>query len=137
VLLEDDDIRRSLANIRRHLRSGGVFAFETRNPALPWEVLFNETETLDAETGPVPVEWRVLWRRGELVRFDTHYKLAEGDRVSESTLRFLPLDRLVGFLVEAGFDIRSIYGDWDKSAFDTRTSREIIVLASSPAEFSA
>lgn len=129
VLLDDDDIRRSLANIRHHLMPGGIFAFETRNPALPWETLFNEAEILQAETGPVPIEWRVLWRRGELIRFDTLYQLPDGQRISESTLRFLPLDRLTHFLEEAGFEIQSLYGDWDRSSFDAETSREIIMLA--------
>jgi len=129
VLLGDDDIRQSLANIRRHLVPGGVFAFETRNPALPWETLFEEADTLATEAGPVPIEWRVLWRRGEFVRFDTHYQLPDGERISESTLRFLPLDRLREFLMEAGFEIQSLYGDWDKSTFDPETSQEIILLA--------
>ena len=133
VLLKDDQIRRSLANIRRHIALGGTFAFETRNPALPWETIFENARTLEAEAGPIPVEWRVLWRRGELVRFDTHYHLADGVRVSESTLRFLPLDRLREFLVEAGFEIVSVNGDWDNSAFVPETSREIIVVARNPA----
>lgn len=128
VLLDDDDIRQSLANIRRHLAPGGVFAFETRNPALPWETLFKEADTLETDGGPVPVEWRVLWRRDELVRFDTHYLLPDGERLSESTLRFLPLDRLTEFLTEAGFEIQSLYGDWNKSAFDAKTSHEIILV---------
>lgn len=132
VLLEDDDIRQSLANIRRHLVPGGTFAFETRNPALPWETIFQGARTLESNGGPVPVEWRVLWRRGEIVRFDTHYHLADGDRISESTLRFLPLDRLTGFLEEAGFAIDEVFGDWDRTPFDPATSREIIVVASNP-----
>lgn len=132
VLLDDDQIRRSLANIRHHLAPAGTFAFETRNPALPWETIFENAQILQTETGPVPVEWRVLWRRGELVRFDTHYKLADGLRVSESTLRFLPPDRLKEFLVEAGLELGAVYGDWDRSAFVPATSREIIVVAKNP-----
>ena len=132
VLLDDDDIREALANIRLHLAPGGIFAFETRNPALPWETMFNETEVLQAESGAVPVEWRVLWRRGEIIRFDTLYQLAGGERISESTLRFLPPDRLSEFLIEAGFVIKSVYGDWDKSRFDADSSQEIIVLAANP-----
>lgn len=133
VLLEDDDIRQSLANIRYHLAPGGTFAFETRNPALPWETIFQGGRTLASDDGPVPVEWRVLWRHGEIVRFDTHYHLADGDRVSESTLRFLPLDRLEGFLEEAGLVVQAVFGDWDKTPFEPAASREIIILATNPA----
>lgn len=129
VLLDDEDIRQALTNIRRHLAPGGIFAFESRNPALPWETIFEGARTLETEGGPVPVEWRVLWRRGEFVRFDTHYHLADGDRISESTLRFLPLDRLIDFLEEAGFAIQTVFGDWDSTPFDPTTSREIIIVA--------
>ena len=133
VLLDDEDIRQSLANIRRHMAPGGTFAFESRNPALPWESIFEGARTLPTDNGPIPVEWRVLWRRGEIVRFDTHYHLPDGDRISESTLRFLPLDRLAAFLVDAGFTIQSVFGDWDQTPFDPATSREIIIVASGPA----
>ena len=133
VLLSDDDIRKALANIRRHLQPGGSFVFETRNPALAWERIFEKRATLAAGEGDVPVEWRVLWRRGELIRFDTHYRLAAGERVSESTLRFVPSDRLGHFLHEAGYSIRAVHGDWDTSPFDAATSREIIVHAVNPA----
>lgn len=133
VLLEDEDVRQSLVNIRRHLEAGGIFAFESRNPALAWERIFEHDAMLETKGGPVPVEWRVLWRRGDRIRFDTHYHLADGDRVSESTLRFLPLDRLTAFLHGAGFEIREVFGNWERSAFDPATSREIIVLAANPA----
>jgi 2-polyprenyl-3-methyl-5-hydroxy-6-metoxy-1,4-benzoquinol methylase len=132
VLLDDDDIRQSLANVRRHLAPGGIFAFETRNPALPWETIFQDARTLQTEAGPVPVEWNVLWRRGEIVRFDTHDHLSDGESISESTLRFLPLDRLAAFLQEAGFVVQSVFGDWDKAPFDPAVSREIVIVASNP-----
>jgi SAM-dependent methyltransferase len=132
VLLEDEDIRQSLANIRAHLKPSGVFAFDTRNPALPWEIMFNETEILQAETGPVQVEWRVLWRRGDLIRFDTLYQLPDGERISESLLRFLSAEQVSERLVQAGFAVEAIYGDWDKSPFLNGTSREIIFLARNP-----
>lgn len=132
VLLSDDDIRLALANIRAHLAPGAVFAFETRNPALRWEELFNNDSILATETGPVSVEWRVLWRRGEFVRFDTCYHLPDGVRISESTLRFVSLDALRAFCEEAGFEIRSIHGDWDRTPFAAESSREIIVIAVNP-----
>ena len=67
------------------------------------------------------------------MRFDTHYHLADGDRISESTLRFLPLDRLTAFLAEAGLTVQAVFGDWDSTPFDPATSREIIIVASNPA----
>ena len=133
VLLTDEDIAQSLTNIRLHLAPGGVFAFESRNPALAWERIFDGAAGLETSDGLVPVEWKVLWRRGDLVRFDTHYHLPDGIRTSESTLRFLSLEQLAAFLQDAGFEIRSVHGDWDRSAFDPANSREIIILAVNPA----
>ena len=128
VLLTDEDIHAALVNIWRHLKPGGIFAFETRNPALPWERLFNERETLQTPDGPIEVEWRVDGRRGELIRFHTHYRFPDGERVSDSTLRFLPLDELTAMVTGAGLTVEAIYGDWDSTPFIPEQSREIILL---------
>jgi SAM-dependent methyltransferase len=129
VLLTDEDVHAALVNIWRHLKPGGIFAFETRNPALAWERIFENSDTLQTPQGPVDVEWRVEARRGELIRFHTHYRLPGGERVSESTLRFLPLDRLSEMVTGAGLTIESVYGDWDSSPFIPEQSCEIIVVA--------
>jgi SAM-dependent methyltransferase len=129
VLLTDEDIAAALDNIHRHLKPGGVFAFETRNLALPWERLFEDSEILEAPDGAVPIDWRVHWREGEFIRFNTHYQFTDGERISESTLRFLPLDRLSDMLVDRGFEIEHVYGDWNRTAFEPERSAEIIIIA--------
>lgn len=128
VLLTDEDIHAALVNIWRHLKPGGVFAFETRNPALPWERIFEGREVLQTPNGPVDMEWRVDGRRGELIRFRTHYHLPEGERVSDSTLRFMPLDDLSDMVTGAGLTIEAVYGDWDSTPFVLERSREIILV---------
>lgn len=128
VLLTDEDIHAALVNIWRHLKPGGIFAFETRNPALPWESIFENRSSLRTPDGPIDVEWRVNGRRGELIRFHTHYHLPQGERVSDSTLRFLPLDRLSGMIAGAGLTVESVYGDWDSTPFVPDQSREIILV---------
>lgn len=128
VLLTDEDIHAAFVNIWRHLKPGGAFAFETRNPALPWERIFEARDILPTPNGPVEVEWRVDGRRGELIRFHTHYHLPGGERVSDSTLRFVPLDRLSGMVTGAGLTIEAIYGDWDSTPFVPDRSREIIFV---------
>ena len=128
VLLTDEDIHAALVNIWRHLKPGGVFAFETRNPALPWERIFEERDILQTPNGPVQVEWRVDARRGELIRFHTHYHLPDGERVSDSTLRFLPLGELTEAVTGAGLTVEAVYGDWDSTPFVPESSREIILV---------
>jgi 2-polyprenyl-3-methyl-5-hydroxy-6-metoxy-1,4-benzoquinol methylase len=128
VLLTDEDIHAALVNIWRHLKPGGIFAFETRNPALPWERIFDTRDTLPTPQGPIAVEWRVDARRGELIRFHTHYHLPDGERVSDSTLRFLPLDRLSEMVTGAGLTIEAVHGDWEAAPFIPQQSREIILV---------
>lgn len=132
VLLEDVDILAALANIGHHLKKGATFAFETRNPALPWESMFEHEVTLQTEDGSVVVDWRVEWRRGDLIRFHSHYQLADGERISDSTLRFADREQIEAMLVQSGFEICAIYGDWDRSPFHPAHSREIIFLATWP-----
>jgi SAM-dependent methyltransferase len=128
VLLTDEDVHAALVNIWRHLKPGGVFAFETRNPALPWESIFEARDTLPTPKGQIEVEWRVGARRGELIRFHTHYHLPDGERVSESTLRFLPLGELSEMVAGSGLTIEAVYGDWDATPFISGQSREIILV---------
>jgi SAM-dependent methyltransferase len=60
VLLSDDDVRRVLANVQRHLEPEGRFAFETRNPAAKaWERWIRSTR----EDGSKPPAGRA-WRSG-------------------------------------------------------------------------
>lgn len=129
VLLTDEDVHATLVNVWRHLKPGGIFAFETRNPALPWENLFEKRDTLQTPEGPVDVEWRVDARRGELIRFHTHYDLPRGERVSDTTLRFMPLEPLSAMVAGSGLTIESVYGDWDSAPFVAERSREIIFVA--------
>ncbi|GAA3371000.1 hypothetical protein GCM10020367_19910 [Streptomyces sannanensis] len=49
-------------------------------------------------------------------------------RVDRTSLRFLDVATLGGFLAEAGFEIVAQYGDWDRGPV-SGTSREIITIA--------
>lgn len=49
-------------------------------------------------------------------------------QLSRSTLRFLDVDAVASFLVDAGLAIERQYGDWDESPL-TDISPEIITIA--------
>jgi streptomycin 6-kinase len=134
VLVEDDEIRASLAAIRSTLTEDGRFVFETRNPlGREWErwTPDNAVEAIDgsgavvrmAHTVDTPVE-------ADIVRFTTTFTSSSWDerRESGSTLRFLDADSLTSFLSDAGMAIEEQFGDWTRHPL-TGTSPEIITMA--------
>jgi SAM-dependent methyltransferase len=133
VLLTDDDLRTFLAAARRALTDGGRLAFETRNPlARAWDSWTPDdvTEIHDRDGNLIRVWHDVQSVEGQYVTFTESYASDAWPqpRVSRSTLRFLPAERLDAFLTDAGFVVDERYGDWDRSLF-TPASPEIITIA--------
>jgi SAM-dependent methyltransferase len=133
VFIGDDELRASLAAIRRALADGGRFAFETRNPlARAWEGWNprNATEVVDPRGRPVRVSHEVESVVGDVVTLTETTSDPDGRplRVDRGSLRFLDVDALAGFLSGAGFEIEAQYGGWYREPLDP-TSREIVTLA--------
>jgi len=133
VLVTDDEIRTSLAAIRRALTDDGRFAFETRNPLVrEWERWTPDkvARVTDSDGALVCMSREVEMVDGETVSFRHTFTGSNWDapQTSRSTLRFLDADRLSAFLTEAGLAIDRQFGDWDGSLF-TSSSREIITFA--------
>ncbi len=134
VLVEDGQIRASLASIYSALAPGGLFAFETRNPAArAWERWTPEhgVEFVDDAGTRVRREVRVETPvDGDIVRFTATYSSAAWARpeTSHSTLRFLGVQELCEFLGEAGFVVEEQFGDWDRTPLMDE-SPEIITIA--------
>lgn len=133
VLVEDDQLRESLAAIRSALTEDGRFVFETRNPsARGWEAWTPDNAVEIVHGGSVvrmahQVETPVV---GDRVSFSVTYTSPSWDQplVSWSTLRFLDADSLSEFLSEAGLIVENQYGDWDRQPL-TDASPEIITFA--------
>ena len=133
VLVEDDQLRVSLAAIRSALTEDGRFVFETRNPsARGWEawtpdnaveILHGGSVVRMAHQVETPVE-------GDVVSFTVTYTSPSWDRplVSRSTLRFFDVVSLSAFLSGAGLTIEEQFGDWDRQPL-TDASPEIITVA--------
>jgi SAM-dependent methyltransferase len=134
VLLEDDELRASLAAIRSVLTEDGRFAFETRNPiARAWErwTPDNAVDATDASGATVRMEHEVQTPvEGDIVRFTTTFTSPSWERpqVSRSTLRFLDAQSLFSFLSGARMAIEEQFGDWNRCPM-TDTSPEIITMA--------
>lgn len=127
VLLSDDELRTAFAAIRRALTPGGRFGFDTRNPAArAWERWtprnVSETATVRSWNDAGPFE-------NGYITFTTTFESSAWDapRFSESTLRFLDVPTLAGFLDEAGLVVDEQYGYWDRGPV-TESSPEIITL---------
>lgn len=132
VFLTDEELRASLAAIRAALTEHGRFAFETRNPlARAWQRWTPEhsVEVTDPHGAVVRMSHAVESpAEDEFVSFTTTFTGPDWTETSRSTLRFLDVDSLSAFLVEAGFRIDEQFGDWDGSPL-TGTSPEIITIA--------
>jgi SAM-dependent methyltransferase len=134
VLVDDHEIRTSLAAVRSALTDGGRFAFETRNPsAREWESWTpdNAVEVLDAGGATVSMEHEVETPvDSDIVSFTTTFTSPAWERpqVSWTSLRFLDADALSRCLSEAGFAIDDMFGDWYRQPL-TETSPEIITVA--------
>ena len=133
VLVGDDELRASLTAIRRALRDGGRFAFETRNPlARAWESwnLRNAMDVVDPSGRRVRVSYEVEAVVGEVVTFTETTSDPDGAslRVDRASLRFVNVDTLARVLTDAGFGIEAQYGGWFQEPFDS-ASPEIITVA--------
>jgi SAM-dependent methyltransferase len=132
VLVVEEDVRASLAAIRRALVDGGRFAFETRNPlARAWERWPEQRmDVIDASGRPVRVSYEVESVVGDVVTFTETTSGPDGGalRVDRASLRFLDVDTLGGFLADAGFQVEAQYGGWRQESLDS-ASPEIVTVA--------
>jgi len=134
ALIEDAELRTTLAAVRAALKAGGRFAFETRNPAArAWEQ-WTPQRVLQADDGQgntVRVSWQIETPfDGRTVAFAEIYSSTGWDtpQVSRSVLRFLDADEVARFLTEAGFVIEEQFGHFDRRPL-LRESPEIVTIA--------
>jgi len=134
VLIDDAELRATLAAVRAALRSAGRFAFESRNPAArAWEewTPARALQVTDAEGRSVTVSLEVEAPfDGRSVGFAQTFRSAGWDAplVSRSVLRFIDAAGIARLLGEAGFTIEAQYGDFDRRPL-TAESREIVTIA--------
>lgn len=134
VLIEDDDIRRSLARMRAALTESGSLVFETRNPlvrAWEWWTPDNEIEVVGPNGSVLRMSHQVEYPvNGDVVSFTTTFTSSAWDhpRHSRSTLRFLDTEALASLLSGAGLTITEQFGGWDRRPL-SNAGPEIITMA--------
>lgn len=129
----DDELRASLAAIRRALVDNGRFVFETRNPAVrEWERwnAGNPIDVVDPAGRAVRITHQVRSVEGDVVSLTETTADPDGTvlRVDRGSLRFLDNAALTRFLTEAGFTVDAQHGGWFGEPVD-ETAAEIITFA--------
>jgi ubiquinone/menaquinone biosynthesis C-methylase UbiE len=119
-LITDEAVDETLTAAHQRLRPSGRLMFESRNPATrPWS----------RWRGQAAMPHELVSVRGELVTYDTRYRLGAEELVARGTLRFMSQAKIAERLRAAGFTEVEWYGWWDGAAFDEETSPEIIAIA--------
>ena len=123
----------TLRAIHAALRSGGHLAFESRNPdERAWERWNREAtyERFDSPHGPMECWLELVSVGNGLVRFEGHNVFsATGEVVvASSELRFRSLAELTDSVINSGFTVEHVYGDWDRGPF-VSTSPVMVVIA--------
>ncbi|HLJ66823.1 MAG TPA: class I SAM-dependent methyltransferase [Chloroflexota bacterium] len=133
VFLEDAEWLSTLRAFHTALRPGGHLAFESRNPDdRPWERWTREAthERFDSPNGPMETWLEVVGVSNGRVHLEGHNVfLSTGEGlVARDELRFRSFEELAGSLLEAGFTIENVYGDWQKGPL-LDSSRAMIFIA--------
>jgi SAM-dependent methyltransferase len=142
--LDDEDWHSALIAIREALLPGGHIAFESRNPLVqPWadekiesHVDWPSQTSRRRVDDPVAgrIEWwtRLLGVGDDRVRQEIHYLFVHSgeELVSTNELRFRTRAQLSRSLSEAGFSVKSVFGDWDGRSADAASRESIFVAAS-------
>jgi 2-polyprenyl-3-methyl-5-hydroxy-6-metoxy-1,4-benzoquinol methylase len=129
VLLNDDDILATFASMRKHLDSGGLIVFESRNPAINWAAQWNYEMVLETPECVVHESRRFIAMENDRMTFELLYQFPDETLISESELRFLSRNDIEERLTACGLYADKIFGDWDGTSFNEKRSPEMIFLA--------
>jgi SAM-dependent methyltransferase len=133
VFLDDAEWAVSLRNVHAALRLNGHLAFESRNPDdRAWERWNRQASyhQIDSSFGSVESWLELVSVGNNRVSFEHHYVFTDSGEivVASSELRFRSLTELSHSLIEVGFTVEQVYGDWGSRPFDG-TNRVMVFIA--------
>jgi SAM-dependent methyltransferase len=147
--LRDEDRRRALDAVRRHLAPGGRFVCPLHNPKVRLESIDGKPRTI-GRFPRLDASGDILFR--SRTSYDPESNLVEGDQIFEIldrsgevveertvTVRFvLPeQDAFEGLAKETGFEVETIFGDYRRSAFHPDSSPYMIFILRLPQDSDA
>ncbi len=132
-VVEDDEWRRTLADLKRALVPGGRLVFDTRDPdARAWEHWnpIDSRREIALPDGRIVIAWNeVTAVQDGAVSFIYHYVFPNGlDVPSAATLRFRSEQEVRSSLQDAGFTVEQIYGGWNREPIGAGDG-EFLVIA--------
>ncbi len=118
--IPDPAWERTLSDIRTALRDDGVLTFESRNPlARAWTTWSNVEPTSRPTPHGLLREWLDVdeIQPGRVVLTAYNEFVQTGDLVIEHlTLEFREREQIEQQLVDAGFHVANVWGDWSRTA---------------------
>jgi len=134
VFLTEEDQARALLTIAAHLKPGGRFIFDTRNPSQQawekWNYKSAPRTIHHAEFGVIEA-WSISERDNEtgVVTYEKSYRIKETGKTYSASARiqFPSKEGLAGLMSGAGLSVDQWLGDWRGSAFHADAD-EIIPL---------
>jgi len=142
-LMTVDDQLTCLGTVTRHLAPGGKLILDLFNPAFPHLADERFFEELNREPPFTMPDGRKVLRRHHIVARDLFqqtqdveliYRVTYPDGreerlVDRFTMRYLFRFEAEHLLARAGFEVESVYADFDKSPFGSKDPGELIFVA--------
>jgi SAM-dependent methyltransferase len=134
VFISDKSWTDAIKAIQQCLKPGGYLAFESRNPEVkPWAKWTPESSrraVLHPDLGEVTVWCKTIGMQGQTVKYEMHYLFSRTDEelISINKLKFRTQEELKQSLTDIGFEVPSIFGDWNDDPVNSK-SKELIFVA--------
>lgn len=132
--LEDKEWKTMLQNLYNALKPGGHTVFDIRRLSNPpftgWPTEDRRRVFEDTRQGTVEWWFKLLEVKDERVRYELHYFFMKSQEeiVSINELVFRSQEEISKALLDTGFSIQNVYGDWNNSSV-TADSPEMIFVA--------
>ena len=133
VFLSDDDQRVVCATIAAHLKPGGQFIFDSRNPVcrewLEWTPELSRRFIVHPQLGRLEA-WNDVAHDAAtgIVTYETFYRADDSRQWQASArIRFASRESIAARIAEAGLKVHHWLGDWTAKPF-TPVAKEIIAV---------
>ncbi len=131
--LDDEEWTAMLEAAQKALRPGGHILFDSRTPIFPpyqtWPTEQSPRRVEDPNHGPVDWYYKLLGIENNRVCYQLHFHfINSGERItSNDELIFRSQEELADSLEGAGFEVETVYGEWDRSPATPETEEMIFV----------